>query len=208
MIMMDGIVDLRSGSAELYFVNSTSNPVIIKPDQIVATAIQVDSVEMLPHIEQDDDKSIPLAKSVFSCVEKKDDFLYPCIMSDEAMDAEEEEFEPPLARTQDILREKGIMLKCVHDLYARASKNLSPEESAKVKELLVEHNETTFHDPEKPLTRTDTIEHEIPTTCRSVRIPPHRVAPGRNKIVDEILKMEKEGMITMSSGLGVLLLFC
>ncbi len=34
MIMMDGIVDLRSGSAELDFVNSTSNPVIIKPGQI------------------------------------------------------------------------------------------------------------------------------------------------------------------------------
>ncbi len=78
-------------------------------------------------------------------------------MSDEAMDAEEEQFdlhmdiiEPPLARPQDILREKGTMLKCVHDLFVRASKNLSPEESAKVKELLVEHNEITFHDPEKP----------------------------------------------------------
>ncbi len=50
------------------------------------------------------------------------------------------------------------MIDCVHDLYLRASKNLSPEESAKVKEFLVENNETTFHDPEKPLTRTDKIE--------------------------------------------------
>ncbi len=34
-----------------------------------------------------------------------------------------------------------------------------------------------------------------------MRIPPRRVAPGRSKIVeDEILKMEKEGMITKSSG--------
>ncbi len=70
------------------------------------------------------------------------------------------------------------MIDHVHDLYVRASKNLSPEESAKVKELLVEHNETTFHDPEKPLTRTDTIEHEIPTSGRPVRIPPYRVAQG------------------------------
>ncbi len=39
MIMMDGIVDLRSGSVKQDFVNSTSNPVVIKPGQIVATAI-------------------------------------------------------------------------------------------------------------------------------------------------------------------------
>ncbi len=45
-------------------------------------------------------------------------------MSDEAMDAEEKEFdlymeiiEPPIARPQKIPREKGTMLKCVHDLY-------------------------------------------------------------------------------------------
>ncbi len=40
-IMMDGIVDLSSGSVELDLVNSTSNLVIIKPGQIVVTAIQV-----------------------------------------------------------------------------------------------------------------------------------------------------------------------
>ncbi len=76
------------------------------------------------------------------------------------MDDEEKEFdldmdiiEPPFARPQEVPREKVIMLKCVHDLHVRASKNLSVKESAKVKELLVEHNETTFHDPGKPLTR-------------------------------------------------------
>ncbi len=62
--------------------------------------------------------------------------------------------EPPLARPQEMKREKGMMLKCVHDLYIRASKNLSIKESAKVKELLVKHNESSFNDPEKPLTRT------------------------------------------------------
>ncbi len=140
---------------------------------------------MLPDIEPDDDNSIPSAESVFSCVKRKDEFLYPCIMSDEVMEAEEKEFdldmdiiEPPLARLQEILREKGTMLKCVYDLYIRASKNLSVKESAKVKELLVEHSETTFHDPEKPLTRTNTIEHEIIMTGRPMRIPPRRVAPG------------------------------
>ncbi len=51
MIMMDGIVDLSSGSAELDFINSTSNPVVIKPGQTVATATHVDSVEMLPDSE-------------------------------------------------------------------------------------------------------------------------------------------------------------
>ncbi len=139
MIIMDGIVDLSSGSPELDFVNSISNPVVIKSDQIVVRAIQVDSVEMLLDIKPDDDKSIPLAESVFSCVEKKDNFLYSCFMSDEAMDAEEKEFdlnmditEPPFARPQDIPREKGTMLKCVHDLYVVASKNLSPQESAKI----------------------------------------------------------------------------
>ncbi len=92
------------------------------------------------------------------------------------------------------------MLKGVRDLYIRASKNLSITESAKVKELLVEHNEITFHDPEKTLTTTNAIEHEIPTTGRPVRIPPCRVAPGRRKIVeDEIQKMEKEGTIIKSS---------
>ncbi len=98
-------------------------------------AIQVDSVEMRPDIEPVDDKSITSADSVFSCVEKKNNFLCPCIVSDEGMDVEKEEFdldmdivEPPLARPQDIPREKGTILKCVHDLYVRASKNLSRRE--------------------------------------------------------------------------------
>ncbi len=52
--------------------------------------------------------------------------------------------EPPLARPHKVQREKGT--KCVSDLYIRVSKNLSVKESAKVKELLVELNETTFHD--------------------------------------------------------------
>ncbi len=90
-IMMDGIVNLSSGSVELDFVNSTSNPVVIKLGPIVATAIQVDSVEMLPDIEPDHDKSIPSAEYVFACVENSNDFLYPCIVPDEAMDREEEE---------------------------------------------------------------------------------------------------------------------
>ncbi len=46
------------------------------------------------------------------------------------------------------------MIDCVHYLLVRSSKNLTPEKSAKLKELLVEHNEIIFHDPEKPLTRT------------------------------------------------------
>ncbi len=116
-IIMDGIVDLRSGSAELDFINSTSNPVSIMPGQIVVTATEVDSVEMLPDSEPDDDKSIPSAESVFSCEERKDEFLYPYIVSDEAMDAEEKEFdlnmdiiELPLTRPQEIPREKGTMV--------------------------------------------------------------------------------------------------
>ncbi len=47
---------------------------------------------MLPDIESEDEKSIPLSESLFSCVEKTDKFMYPCIISDEAMDAEEHEF--------------------------------------------------------------------------------------------------------------------
>ncbi len=45
------------------------------------------------------------------------------------MNAEEKEFdlnmdiiEPPLARPQEVLREKGTMLDCVQELYIRASK--------------------------------------------------------------------------------------
>ncbi len=130
------------------------------------------------------------------------------------MDAEEEEFnldmeiiEAPFSRPTAIPREKGTMIDFVHDLLVRANKNLSPNESAKVKELLIEHNETTFHDSEKPLMKTDTIEHEIPTSGRPVRIPPRRIAPEQRKIIeDEILKMEKEGTIQKSSiqDLGVL----
>ncbi len=109
-IMMDGIVDLSYGFAKLDFINSTSNLVIIKPGQIVVMAIQVDSVEMLPDIESDHDKSITSNEYVLSCVEKKDNFLYPCIMSDKVMDAEEE-FDgynrASLARPQHIQREKG-----------------------------------------------------------------------------------------------------
>ncbi len=62
-------------------------------------------------------------------MKRKDEFLYPCIVSEEAMDAEEKEFdldveviEPPLAMPQEIPRDKGTMLKCGHDLYVRASK--------------------------------------------------------------------------------------
>ncbi len=77
--MMGCVADLSFGSAELDFVNATSNQVIIKPGQIVATAIQVDYVEMMPDIEPDDDKSIPSAESVFTCVEQPD-FFYPCIV--------------------------------------------------------------------------------------------------------------------------------
>ncbi len=149
-----------------------------------------------------------MPEPVFSCVKSKDEFLYPCIMSDEAMEAVENDFnldmdiiDPPLDRPQKVPREKGTMLKGVHDLYVRASKNLSITESEKVKELLVEHNENTFHDPEKTLTTTNTIEHKISMTGRPVRIPPHRVALGQRKIVeDEIQKMEKEGTIVKSSG--------
>ncbi len=123
---------------------------------------------MLPDSEPDNDKSIPSPEPVFSCVKREDDILYPCITLDEAMDAEEKELDldmeiihPPLARPQEVPREKGTMLKGVHDLYVRASKNLAITESVKVKELLVEHNKTTFHDPEKTLITTNIVEHEI-----------------------------------------------
>ncbi len=93
------------------------------------------------------------------------------------------------------------MIDRVKELLIRVSKNLSIKEIAKVKELLVEHNDTTFHDPGKPLTRIATIEHEIPTTDKPVRIPPYRIAPGRRKIIEyEILKIEKEGNIQKCSG--------
>ncbi len=69
-----------------------------------------------------------------------------------------------------------------------------------MKKLLIEHNKTTFHDPKKTLTTTNTIEHDIPTTGRHVRIPPRKVAMGSRKIVeDEIKKMEKKGTIVKSS---------
>ncbi len=180
VIMMDGVADLSSGSTGLVFVNFTSHPVIIKPGQIIATAIQVDSVEMLPDSELDDDKSIPSPDPVFSCVKRKDEFLYPCIILDEAMEAEENEFnlDMDIIEPQEVLREKGTMLKGVHDFYIRASKNISVMESAKVKTLLVEHNETTFHDPEKILRTTNTIEHKIPMTGRPLRIPSCRIVPG------------------------------
>ncbi len=176
--MMDGVADLNSGSAELDFINTTSSPVVIKPRQIVATAIQIDSVETLPHIEPDDDKSIPSNESVFSGVKKMDDFVYPSIASDEMMDADEDQFdldmnivEAPLSRPKTIPREKGTLIDCVQDLFNWACKNISPEESAMVKEVLVEHNETTLHDTEKHLMRPDTIEHGILTTGRHVMIP-------------------------------------
>ncbi len=70
IIMMDGMDHLNSGSTELDFINITLRLVIIKPGQIMATAIQIDSVEMLTDIELDNDKSIPSAESVFSCVKK------------------------------------------------------------------------------------------------------------------------------------------
>ncbi len=119
-IMMDGVADLSSGSVELDFINTRSNPVIIKPGQIIAMAIQIESVEMLPDIEPDDDKSTPSTESVFSCVEKTYNFMYPCIISDEMMDAEQQEFdldidiaEAPLSQPRAIPREKGTLIDCV-----------------------------------------------------------------------------------------------
>ncbi len=208
MNVMDGVADISSSFAELYFIIDILDPVFIKLGQIVATAIQIDSIEMLPDIEQDNDKSIPSAESVFACVKKMGNFMYPCIISDKMIDADEEDFdldmdivEAPLSRPRAISREKGILIDSVQDLFIKASKHLSPEESAKVKELLVKHNETTFHDPEKPLLRTDTIVHEILTTGKPVRIPPCRIPLGQTKIIeDEILKLEKEGNIQKSSG--------
>ncbi len=71
---------------------------------------------MLSDSEQDDDKL--LTESVFSCVKRNDDCLYRCILSNKAMDVEEKGFnldmdiiEPPLARPQEVPREKGTMLK-------------------------------------------------------------------------------------------------
>ncbi len=134
--------------------------------------------------------------------------MYPCIVSDEMMDAEEDQFnldmdlvEAPLSRPMTIPREKGILIDCAQDLFTLASTNLSPKESANVKEVLFKHNETTFHDPVNPFMRTDTIEHEIPTTNRLARITPCRIPYERMKNVeDEILQMEKEGNIQKSSG--------
>ncbi len=37
-------------------------------------------------------KSIPSPDPVFSCVKRKDEFLYTCIVTDKAMEAEENEF--------------------------------------------------------------------------------------------------------------------
>ncbi len=110
--MMDGVADLSSSSSELHFANARSSPVIIKPGKMVATAIQIDSVETLPDIQLDDDQSIPSAESVFSCVMEMDDFMYHCIISDEMMDAAKELFkfdmdivEAPLLRPMAIPRE-------------------------------------------------------------------------------------------------------
>ncbi len=118
MIMVDGVAELSSGSVELDFVNATSNPVVIKPGKIVATAVEIESVEMLPDIEQDDDKS------AISCVENTNNFMYPYIISDEMMDAEEKEFdldmdiiEVPLSQPKVIPREKGTWIDCVEELY-------------------------------------------------------------------------------------------
>ncbi len=47
-ILMDGVADLSSGSEGL----------VIKPGQIVATAIQIDSVEVMLESEPDDDESM------------------------------------------------------------------------------------------------------------------------------------------------------
>ncbi len=45
-IIMDYVADLSSSSTELEFVNGTSNPVVIKQGQIVATAIQIDCMTL------------------------------------------------------------------------------------------------------------------------------------------------------------------
>ncbi len=76
--------------------------------------------------------------------------------------------EDPLSRPKAIPRKKGTMIDCVHDLLVRTSKNLSPEESAKVKELLDKHNETTFHDREKPDEWQLVIPREICTEILSL----------------------------------------
>ncbi len=69
MIMMDGLANLRSNSAELDFVNAIPSPVITKPGQIVVTAVQVNSVEKLINqyhwLNQSSDVS---RKQMISCI--------------------------------------------------------------------------------------------------------------------------------------------
>ncbi len=129
-IMMDGVADLSSSSAVLDFVNATPIPVVIKPNQNIATAVQIDFMETLPDIEPDDNKSIPAAESVFSCVMERDNFMYPCMISDEMMDADEDQFEldidiveAQLSRPRTIPRGKGTLIDCVQNLFTR---NISP----------------------------------------------------------------------------------
>ncbi len=52
-------------------------------------------------------------------------------------------------------------MEFVQALLERASHNLSEDERQKVKEVLVEHNENTFHNPQKHLTRTNTLGYAI-----------------------------------------------
>ncbi len=84
-------------------------------------------------------------------VKKTDNFMYPCIVSDKMMDAEEDQFEldmdiveTPLSRPRTIPRDKETLTECVQELFNRDSKNLSPEESGKVKEVRIKYNEITF----------------------------------------------------------------
>ncbi len=78
----------------------------------MATAIEVDSVEILPDIELDNNKSNPSAQSFFCCDKKMDDFMHPCIVSDKMMDVGNDKFaldidivEAPLSRPRIIPKE-------------------------------------------------------------------------------------------------------
>ncbi len=70
--------------------------------------------------------------------------MYPCIVSDEMLDADKDQYKLDMDIVKAPFLGKKVIL-IVQDMFTHASKNISPEESAKTK----------FHDTETPLTRPD-----------------------------------------------------
>ncbi len=93
---------------------------------------------------------------------------------------------------------KGELPEAIEKLIAKCNDTLN-EDQTKVPHEKIASMTDTFMDPSVPLIGTNAVAHYIDTcSTRPICIPPQRVAPGRQVIIEEVTKMLHAGVIHAS----------